>query len=79
MFKNQIETLLALASLAEAMAAGPESQDRVLSGLARMSKTGARLDDIWTPDRARTDHCLQQASLLWTPLPGQDQAGELTV
>lgn len=71
MIKHQIESLLALASLAEAMKAGPESQDRVLSGLARMSKTGAQVDDAWTPDRATTEHHLRQASLLWAePQPG---------
>ena len=66
MREHQIESLRALACLAEAMKTGPESRDHVLSGLARMSKTGARLDDTWTPDRAATERHLRQASLLWT-------------
>jgi hypothetical protein len=69
MIQNQIESLRALVSLAEAMKAGPESQDCVLSGLATISKAGARLDDAWSPGREHTDRCLRQAALLWTALP----------
>jgi hypothetical protein len=65
MRQNQIESLRALASLAEAMKTSPESQDRVLSGLASMSKGKGPAEDTWTPDRAATEHHLRQASLLW--------------
>ena len=65
MRKHQIESLLALASIADAVRRDEETRERALSGLASMSKGNGPAEDTWTPDRAATEHHLRQASLLW--------------
>ena len=65
MRKRQIESLLALASIVDAAQRDEGTRERVLSGLASMSKGNGPAEDAWTPDRAAAEHHLRQASLLW--------------